>query len=117
MEWTVLPQPAHSPDLAASDCHLFGRVKDALRGRHFSDDRKLKQSFRDVLPSWGKKFYNSDKQRLTQRWQKCVENEVDFVEEWPHNSKNVWIIHVNLIVIEIIFYEKKLEALPSYRPS
>jgi histone-lysine N-methyltransferase SETMAR len=47
--WTVLPHPAHSPDLAPSDCHVFGPVKDALDGQHFADDYELKQSFRDVL--------------------------------------------------------------------
>jgi histone-lysine N-methyltransferase SETMAR len=30
--WTVLPPPPDSPDLAPSDFHLFGPLKDALRG-------------------------------------------------------------------------------------
>jgi histone-lysine N-methyltransferase SETMAR len=42
MGWTVLPRPAHSSDLAPSDCHLFRPVTDALRGRHFADDNELK---------------------------------------------------------------------------
>jgi histone-lysine N-methyltransferase SETMAR len=56
MGWTVLPHPAHSPDLAPSDYHMFGPVKDALRGCHFADDNELKQSFRDVLRSRGREF-------------------------------------------------------------
>jgi hypothetical protein len=56
MEGTVLPHPAHSPDLAPSDYHLFGPVKDALRGRHFADDDELKQVFRDVLRSRGRGY-------------------------------------------------------------
>jgi hypothetical protein len=39
MGWTVLPHPAYSPDLAVSDYHLFGPVKDALHGCHFADDK------------------------------------------------------------------------------
>jgi hypothetical protein len=35
MGWTVLPHPSYSPDLAPSDFHLFGSLKDALRGTHF----------------------------------------------------------------------------------
>jgi histone-lysine N-methyltransferase SETMAR len=46
MVWTVLPHPAHSPDLAPFDCHLFGAVNNALCGRHFADDNDLKQRFR-----------------------------------------------------------------------
>jgi hypothetical protein len=37
--------PAHSPDLAFSDYHLFGPAKHALLGHHFADDKELKQSF------------------------------------------------------------------------
>jgi histone-lysine N-methyltransferase SETMAR len=48
MERTVLPRPAHSPDLAPSDCHMFGPLKDEVRGRNFARDKELKQNFRDV---------------------------------------------------------------------
>jgi hypothetical protein len=42
LRWTVLPHSAQSPDLAPSSYHLFGAVKNALRGRHFADDNELK---------------------------------------------------------------------------
>jgi hypothetical protein len=42
---TVLPRPAHSPDLAHSDYNLVGPVKDALCGCHFVDDNELKHTF------------------------------------------------------------------------
>jgi hypothetical protein len=51
MGWTVLPCHVHSPDLAPCDYHLFGLVKDALHGCHFSYDNELKQSFCDVHQS------------------------------------------------------------------
>jgi hypothetical protein len=41
-----------------SDYHLFGPVKNVLRGHHFSDDGELKQSFCDVLQSQGRELYN-----------------------------------------------------------
>jgi hypothetical protein len=28
MGWEVLPHPSYSPDLAPSDCHIFGFMKD-----------------------------------------------------------------------------------------
>jgi len=33
--WTVLPHPTYSPDLAPSDFHLLGLMKDGLHGQHF----------------------------------------------------------------------------------
>jgi hypothetical protein len=57
MGWTVLPHPAHSPNLAPSDLHLFGPVEDALLGRHFANDNKLKESFHDVPRSPGREFF------------------------------------------------------------
>jgi hypothetical protein len=54
MGWTSLPHPVHSPDLALSNYHLSGPVKDALPGCHFSDDNELKESFHDVLQSQGR---------------------------------------------------------------
>jgi hypothetical protein len=66
---------------------LFGPIKDALHGRHFADDSELKQNLHDVLQSQGPEFYNTGIQCLTQRWQKSVENDSDFVKKEPHNSK------------------------------
>jgi hypothetical protein len=43
--WTVLPHPAHSPDLTPCDYHLFRPETDALRGHHFTDGNELKQVF------------------------------------------------------------------------
>jgi hypothetical protein len=87
MGWTVLPHPAHSPDLAPSNYHQFGPVKDALFGCHFANDNELKQTFCEVLRSQGRDFYSSDIQCLTQHWQKCVEKDGDFVEKYPHSHK------------------------------
>jgi histone-lysine N-methyltransferase SETMAR len=39
--WTVLPHPPHSPDFAPSDFHLFGALKDAIRGKSFGSDDKV----------------------------------------------------------------------------
>ncbi|GFO39309.1 histone-lysine N-methyltransferase SETMAR [Plakobranchus ocellatus] len=35
--WEILPHPAHSPDLAPSDFHLFGPLKHHLGGMAFVD--------------------------------------------------------------------------------
>jgi hypothetical protein len=85
MGWTVLPHPVHSPDLTHSDYNLFGPVMNALYGRHFAENNELNQSFRHVPRSGDR---DTGIQRLNQRLPKCVENEEDFVEIQPHNSKS-----------------------------
>ena len=47
--WEVLPHPPHSPDLAPSDFHLFGPLKEAQRGIHFKDEETVKTSVRQWL--------------------------------------------------------------------
>jgi histone-lysine N-methyltransferase SETMAR len=42
----VLPHPPYSPDLAPPDFHLFGSLKDALRGNHFEDDNRETETVR-----------------------------------------------------------------------
>jgi histone-lysine N-methyltransferase SETMAR len=79
MPWNVLPRPLYSPDLTPSDFHLFGPLRDVLRGRRFADDVELNHSVREDLRRFSKEFYTTDVQRLTQMWKKCVDNEEDFM--------------------------------------
>jgi hypothetical protein len=109
--WTVLPHPAHSPDLAPSDCHLFGPVKNAVRGQHFTDDRlKVLMMCSEVevgnFTTLVHVSLNAGKSvlKMVQTvWKKSLTT-----------AKEERIIHVNFVVIAITFSEKKLEALPSY---
>jgi len=47
--WTVFPHPPYSPDLAPLDFHLFGPLKDALRGTRFEDDESVTRAVRTWL--------------------------------------------------------------------
>jgi hypothetical protein len=110
MAWTLLPHLAHSPDLAPSNYHLFGPVKDALHVCHFADDNTLKQSLHDVLWSQGRKFYITGIHSLIQWWLMCTENDGD----WKNSltiTKHVWIINVNFIVIAITYSDKKTGSI------
>jgi len=51
LNWEVLEHPAYSPDLAPSDFHLFGPLKNALRGRRFAADDEVKEAVHDWLRS------------------------------------------------------------------
>ena len=45
----LLPHPPYSPDMAASDFHLFPNLKKALRGMGFPDDDSLEIAVRGWL--------------------------------------------------------------------
>jgi transposase len=49
LKWEAMENPAYSPDLAPSDFHLFGMLKEALRGRRFSCDDDVKATVHQWL--------------------------------------------------------------------
>ncbi|GFO14980.1 histone-lysine N-methyltransferase SETMAR [Plakobranchus ocellatus] len=50
--WEILPHPAHSPDLAPSDFHLFGPLKRHLGGMAFETEDDLISELRNWLISF-----------------------------------------------------------------
>jgi hypothetical protein len=53
-----MEHPAYSPDLAPSDFHLFGPLKEALRRRRFScDDDDVKAAVHQWLRAQPKIFF------------------------------------------------------------
>ncbi|GFS07678.1 histone-lysine N-methyltransferase SETMAR [Elysia marginata] len=46
--WTTRPHLSYSPGLASSDYHLFGPMKQGLRGKHYEDDEEVKKCSQDV---------------------------------------------------------------------
>jgi hypothetical protein len=48
LKFEVLKHPPYSPDLAPSDFHLFGPMKEHLRGQKFADDNEVTEA----LQSW-----------------------------------------------------------------
>jgi histone-lysine N-methyltransferase SETMAR len=77
----VLEHPAYSPDLAPCDYHLFGPLKDALRGRRFSTDKEVREAVHKWLRDQPKTFIVLGIRKLVDRWTKCIENEGDYIEK------------------------------------
>ena len=44
LKFEVMPHPPYSPDLATSDYHLFGPLKEALRSHRFTLDQEVKEA-------------------------------------------------------------------------
>ena len=79
--WTTLPHPPYSPDLAPSDYHLFGPMKEGLRGKHYPSDEEVKSAVKKWLKEQSREFYEAGIHALIRRWNIAVERNGDYVEK------------------------------------
>jgi len=77
----VLEHPAYSPDLAPSEYHLFGPLKNALRCRRFSTDKEVREGVHKWLRDQPKTSFLEGIRKLVDRWTKCIEKKRDYVEK------------------------------------
>jgi histone-lysine N-methyltransferase SETMAR len=80
-KWDILEHPPYSPDLAPSDFHLFGRLKQHLAGQHFKTDDALKDAVLQFLSQLDGYFYWDGIIALVDRWDKCLNKFGDYVEK------------------------------------
>ena len=78
---TFLTDHVYSPDLAPSDFHLFPKLKEHLKGKHFSCDDEVKSAERKWFQKQNTNFFKDGFQKLVQRWQNFIEVYGDFVEK------------------------------------
>jgi hypothetical protein len=81
--WELLSHPPYSPDLAPSDYHLLGFLKDHLRGHHYQTDEAVQEAMRSWLRGAGTDLYRRGfffffYFNILHRWQKCVDQDGDF---------------------------------------
>ncbi|PNF35752.1 hypothetical protein B7P43_G13041 [Cryptotermes secundus] len=67
MGWEVLPHPSYSPDLAPYNYHLFGFVKDQLRGQRFETREAIQKAVRQCLRMAEMEFYSRGIFKLPER--------------------------------------------------
>ena len=79
--WKLLTHPPYSPDLAPSDFHLFGPLKESMKGIHFQTDEEVKAAVSNWLRTQSTEFYAKGIDNLISRWNKCVEKEGDYIEK------------------------------------
>ena len=79
--WELLPHPPYSPDLAPSDFHLLGPLKEFTRGTKFENEDEVKSVVSDWLRHQSKDFYGERIRELVRKWKKCVTLMVDYVEK------------------------------------
>jgi hypothetical protein len=52
-----MAHPPYSPELAPSDYHWFGTIKEALRGHRFTSDQEVKEAVHAWLAAQPKTFF------------------------------------------------------------
>jgi len=72
MSWELLQHPPYSPDLAPSDFHLFGPLKEFLGGIKFENDEDVQQHVIQFLSAADKEFYAAGFSQLVERWKRCI---------------------------------------------
>lgn len=81
MGWKILPHPPYNSDVAASDFHLFGTLKEALRGKRFQDNEDVKKFVGNLFKHQDKESFAAEIQKLVDRWKKCINVQGDYVEK------------------------------------
>jgi len=62
-----------------TDYHLFGFVKDQLRGQGYETRKAIEKAVRQCLQMAGTEFYKRGIFKLPERWKKCVQRSGDYV--------------------------------------
>ena len=57
MVWEVYLHRPYSPDLVPSDYHLFGFVKNQMRGQNYETNEALQTAVRQCLRAGGTELY------------------------------------------------------------
>jgi histone-lysine N-methyltransferase SETMAR len=56
----------YSPNLTPSDYHLFGQLRESLRGRQFTSDQEVEEAVHALLPAQPKTFFSEGIRKLVQ---------------------------------------------------
>ncbi|GFU36467.1 histone-lysine N-methyltransferase SETMAR [Trichonephila clavipes] len=68
------------PDLIPSDFHLFLHLKSFLAGKHFNNDKELKENVSNWLKTQAATFYEEGIEKLVPRYDTCLQNFGSYVE-------------------------------------
>jgi histone-lysine N-methyltransferase SETMAR len=72
LQWELLEYLPYSLDLAPSDFHLFGPLRNYLGGKHFTDDEEVETEVWTWLRQQSNEFCVADFDALVKQWDKCL---------------------------------------------
>jgi histone-lysine N-methyltransferase SETMAR len=76
-----LPHPPYTLDLAPSDYHIFGPLKEAISGKTFRYDEEVQEAVHEWLCTQPKEFFSRGIQALVKCWRTRTELNGDYVEK------------------------------------
>ena len=71
-DFEVLEHPAYHPDLALSDCCLFGPLKNALGRGRFYADKAIYETVHKWLQDQPRTFFSDRIHKLGDGWNNCI---------------------------------------------
>jgi hypothetical protein len=81
LKFEELKHPPYSPDLAPSDFHIFGPMKEHLRGQKFADDNEVMEAVQSWIKAMPKGFFLEGIHKLVDMWTKCVAKQRYYVKK------------------------------------
>jgi histone-lysine N-methyltransferase SETMAR len=85
-KFEMLKHPPYSPELAPSDFHLFGPMKEHLRGHKSEEDSEVMEAVQSWLKTTPKSFFLEGIRKLVYRWTNCAGKQGDYVEKLDTNN-------------------------------
>jgi len=64
LKFTVVPHPRYSPDSAPSEFWLFPKLKETLKGQHFSSDAEVEAAVRKWISIKPKTFLHGRNEQM-----------------------------------------------------
>ncbi|GFV86628.1 HTH_48 domain-containing protein [Trichonephila clavipes] len=80
-KWEQIDHPPYSPDMAQSDFRLFRYLKEFLGGKRFDTADEVKEEVQDWLSSQAADVYEVSRQKLVERYDKCLNKHGKYVEK------------------------------------
>ena len=77
--WEVLMRPLYSPDLASSDYHLFGSLKNSLNDVKLASKEACKNHLVQFFAQKSQKFYSDGIMILPEKWQKVIDQNGTYI--------------------------------------
>jgi histone-lysine N-methyltransferase SETMAR len=77
--WELLPHPTYSPDIAASDYHLFRSIQNYLNRKKFNNTDEVNSAISEFFASKPPQFYRNGIEKLPKRWSNVIDNDGDYI--------------------------------------